>query len=90
MLSFDRLPIAKKLTVMVMVPTVAALLAVCTIFFVFDVAQYRRALAANVLQSANFAGDRLAAPLRDAGAGGGAGSALHAAPERQYHCRAAL
>ncbi len=61
---FDRLPIAKKLTVMVMVPTIAGLLAVCTLFFLYDNLQYRTWLQQNVTQSADFAGDRLAAPLR--------------------------
>jgi len=65
MRAFDRLPIAKKLTVMVMVPTLAALLATCTLFFVFDMAQARQALATTMSQSADFAGDRLASPLRN-------------------------
>jgi len=61
---FARLPIAHKLTVIVMVPTVAALLIASTLFFFFDIAQFRRWLAESVVQSANFANDRLVDPLR--------------------------
>lgn len=65
MIAFDRLPIAKKLTVMVMVPTIAALLAASTLFFLFDVIQFRNHLKASVGQAADFAGDRLAGPLSE-------------------------
>lgn len=73
---FDRLAITPKLMVIVMVPTVLALLLACIILFVFDVTFFRESLKNEISQNAIMVSDRMAEPLRE-GREGGAQDALH-------------
>ena len=61
---FDRLSVTRKLLVIVLVPTLSALVLACTLLYLFDVASLRRALKDQVTLSARHASDALGEPLR--------------------------
>jgi signal transduction histidine kinase/DNA-binding response OmpR family regulator len=67
---FDRLSIARKLLVMVMVPTMAALVIACSLLFLFDVAILRQALKTQITLSARFTADQVEDALRRDDPGG--------------------
>jgi len=61
---FKRLSIVQQLFVIIMVPTLAALLTACILLFIFDVAVLRQSLKNEITLSARFAANQLASPLR--------------------------
>ncbi len=66
---FAKLSITQKLLVIVMAPTLAALLVACLLLFAFDVAALHQSLKKETTLSAGFAANQLAQPLlhHDAG-----------------------
>ncbi len=66
---FDRLSITQKLFVIIMVPTLSALLIACCLLFAFDVTVFRQTLKDRVTLSARYAADQLAEPLRQGNQG---------------------
>jgi signal transduction histidine kinase/DNA-binding response OmpR family regulator len=61
---FKRLSIVQQLFIIIMVPTLSALLVACILLFLFDVAVLRQSLKNEISLSARFAADQLANPLR--------------------------
>jgi len=66
---FDKLSITQKLFVIIMVPTLSALLLACFLLFAFDVTVFRQTLKDRVTLSARYAADQLAGSLRQGNQG---------------------